>query len=366
MEKTKDFGIKEMAQMLGIHDYDIKLILGIPLSLACNATTIASAYHDHTMAPKNSEAKVAAWKKINELYLSNLDEAETLEEVQIVRILCPSGSLSKEEAMLKEISLCVKLKEINELENSVLINANSKARKAYLKRKSELSLVPGDFRKLIEECPEKSEIIQEVNDKWYSSSYHAISTVRSYEEMEKIFYDLSPKVLVKALVKWQELCINAREVQKLYRMIFDKRAPYRLFHEAFMENMYSRWIGFSFDEIDTAQNFDQAMAAQAATPEDSLIRIKASEKCLGFASTVDLVKEVYVYAPNNYELKMKIFMKWLLLVGSIREAKELYIFFSDKGPRPEDRCQEYVVLDRTEIILAITKKIATFYGYQAK
>ena len=363
MKRVRNFDIKAMAQELGIHDHDIKLTLGIPLSIVCEAKTIAEAHTECVNAPENSEKEEAVWQRWNELELIDLNKAATRDEVVEVRVHCPSGSPSQEKALCKEISLCTSLEEINILKNLILVHANSKAHKAYLKLKWELSTTPSQLKELLKECPEKSETISGINDKWFAVSWSSISAVRNYEEMEKLFYDLSPRTRDRAIAKWLEVCQSAKEVQKLYRVLFDKRAPYLVCHDAFIENMYSRWIDFSFDEINAAQNFEQAMIAQAHTPENSQIRNKATEKWLGFADSLDLVKEVYIYAPNNYGVKMKIFKKWLFLVASIAEAKEIYEFFSDKGPGPKEKCQEYVVLDRTEIMTTIIKKIATFYGY---
>ncbi len=365
MKKTKNFNIKGMAQIMGVHDYDIKLILGIPL-VACTAKTIAQAHIECANAQEYSEKKEAAWQRWNQLEIINLDQATTRDEVVEVRIHCPSGSPSQEKAICKELSLCTSLEEVNLLKSLVFIHVNSKAHKAYLKLKWELSSTPCQLKELLKECPEKTESINIVNEKWYSVSWRAISVVRNYEEMEKLFYDLSPRTYAKAIGKWLEVCRSAKEVQKLYRTLFNKRAPYLICHEAFIENMHSRWIDFSYEEMRASRNFEEAMATQAYTPENSKIRIEATEKCLAFADNFDLIEEVYIHAPNNYELKMKIFWKWLLFSAGIAEMQRLFIFFSDKSPRPEDMCQEYVVLDRTEIITAITKKIAFFYGYQEK
>jgi chorismate mutase len=355
MENENVFDIAKMSSKLGISENSIKVTLGIPLDTVCKMASSISANEEFNKSPEDSESEQAAWLRWNELCSLKIKSAKTLEKVKQIRQDCPDESTSLEEAFLKEISLCSTLEEIVDLVYDV--PENSRVFTAYLKRRMELANSLGELKKVFGSCPEKSEIKTDVLQKWTAISYLKITDINVDSEMETIFSDLSPRSLSSALDRWLIICVNAKEVQKLYQFLFEARRREYVYDEYFRIKLLGKWRELSSTELQKANTFDEIIEVLSFAPDNFDIRIEISKKGLDIASEFSDLEVLFVYAPKNFELKIAIFNKWLDSVENIWQAKRMYTYFNDE-------LEDYYILDSTKIIHAILKKIATFFGYK--
>lgn len=353
------FYLGAMAKLIGWHDCDIKVFLGIPLDESCDSDNFEEVLSMY-LSSLEGESRVAVNKKLDELLLIELGKLSSKEDLRALRKKCPSHSSVRDDIIIKEISLCSSLQEINAFKYLSSMGCGASLRMRYLERKLELSESIEDLKFLSKECPFKSDIYYSVIYKWNVASRRVIKQTSEPQKMEEIFANLCPESYPFCLNCWLGICEKSEEFQKMYRFLFESNNSTIICHEAFIANLHSKWDYASFAEVLEAGSLSEALAVLAHSQDDSKHQVEVFERCLDFVETADDAEELFLYTPKRKDLLEKSFSRWLEVSDNQGCLHLLEFFKEDPGESEEI----FIFLSRRVVISSILKKIAVFYGYR--
>lgn len=355
----KNFDLSAMARSVGWHDYDIKVLLGIPLDGCCESDNLEEVLAMY-LSPLQDELRLVVHKKLDELLLVEFNKATSRDELRAIRKKCPHYSSVRDMIIVKEIDLCHSLSEINAFKSLSSMYSGAGWRLKYLERKMELSESIGDLKSLTEECPSKSDIYYSVIYKWNVVSERTVRQSSDPRKMAEIFNDLCPDSYPFFLEYWLKICEGSADFQTMHRFLFENKGRIIICHDAFMANLRAKWDYASFVESSEAENFTEYLEVLINARDDSKRQAEIFEQCLCSVKSADEAEQLFICSPKVRGLLEKAFNKWLE-VSDCQETISLLKFFKEV---PGESKEIFYFLDRREVTLAIIRKIAGFYGHK--
>lgn len=104
--------IAKMSQETKVSIFEIRTILGIPLSQKSTATTVEAAKSEYESADETTEKSVAAWRQWDYLLLQKIKRVKTFEAAKILYEESPENSKSEATALSKCHVLATEVEEI--------------------------------------------------------------------------------------------------------------------------------------------------------------------------------------------------------------------------------------------------------------
>lgn len=272
MTNSQAKSLETLSALTGIKVFQFKRALGQPLGVTCDAKTAKEARCVYYKTKYGSEEQEAALVRWNELSLQEVEQASSINELQIACQHAPCGTESYNLALSRwnELSLqeVEKAWSIHEL-----LNAHDNAPSSSEAQTFAVS-------KMLELCATLDEAL------------------RVYE---KTLGDKLP-VIRKAL----ELCVTVDEV----RWIHDSTP----IHGESRAVVLVRWNQLSLQEVDRAQNINELKKAFGNAPSRSEAEAVAFKRWIESCTTLGELKEVFDKVPSRSEAE----------VAALKKMCELY------------------------------------------
>ncbi len=327
MKKAFRFDIQKMSQQTGLSVFEIETGLGM-LPKMSNIETLGDARLVYSSAPENSKVRMQALKKFSKL----AKRAEDIQSIFSLDFYCKEEVNKQEKKLLMEkwISFIATTDEIRTLLDGYANRQDPEFHSLALIKANEL---------LLKELKRASTIEQ------FISIY------------EDTYADSNVKKL--AFKKWNELA------KELFRSVTNQKkaeAFYMLVPREFADRklVVEKWKRYTLAQIKKANTLEKVLRAhqnvRQLLPGAEELRELSFKKLLGFVTNVTEAQKLYVrYANFHRPESMQILEKWLFLAKSFEEVTQIrQTYFGNVEARQRPR------------VSPITKKMATFFGWQEK
>lgn len=334
-----DGSMKDLKQISQSANIPVELLKdAIKIPSVCSATTVEEAKHQY-YAARNDRDKEAALIRWEELSLSELLAANSLDDIKTVYHSCPKDSLVEFTAIQKWFSVAKNQEELLDIFNRSFNHKDFQhvVFSELLSLSKTIESVTGLCQNLA------NEFEAEAWAKWDKLSLREVAVAHSLDKIKAATTKSrwGSQSHIAAVTKWLSLCRTTDQTKEAYKYCPD--------NSSIEDSTFRKLEAIALKESNAAKTLDQALVALSHLPNWSDALFEIQDKCkqlslkeVAVAKTLAEAQKAYARA-QGLQSANEAFDNYLSFCDSIELLTEAYDFVS-KTPYGHMRGDETSVM----------------------